>query len=133
MAQDSSFWVWLDSQVLLAVHDEQLAEHGGIAGVRDMGLFDSALSRPQNLAVYTTPDAAEIAAAYAFDIARNYPFLDGNKRTAFVAMELFLVLNGYDLLANDVDCVMTMLAVASGEIAEAELAEWICAHSAARA
>jgi death on curing protein len=133
MAQDSSFWVWLDSQVLLAVHDEQLAEHGGIAGVRDMGLFDSALSRPQNLAVYGTPDAAEVAAAYAYGIARNHPFLDGNKRTAFVAMELFLVLNGYELLANDVECVMTMLAVASDEIAEAELAEWIRAHSAARA
>lgn len=132
MTRNTSVWVWLDNHVLLAVHDEQLAEHGGITGVRDIWLFDSALSRPQNLAAYTTPDVAEIAAAYAFGIARNHPFLDGNKRTAFVAMELFLVLNGYELLANDVECVMFMLAVASGEIEEPELAEWIRVHSEKR-
>ncbi len=132
MTQDSNFWIWLDDKVLLAVHDEQLAEHGGIVGVRDMGLFESALSRPRNLAVYAMPDAAEIAAAYAYGIACNHPFLDGNKRTAFVAMELFLVLNGHELLANDVECVMTMLAVASGEIEEGEFAEWIRQHSSER-
>ena len=132
MTQDQNFWIWLDNKVLLAVHDEQLAEHGGISGVRDMGLFESAISRPQNLAVYAKPDAAEIAAAYGYGIARNHPFLDGNKRTAFVAMELFLVLNGYDLLASDVECVMTMLAVAAGDMEEADFAQWIREHSAAR-
>lgn len=132
MTTNQPDWVWLEAQVLLAVHDAQLAEHGGISGVRDMGLFESALSRPQHLASYQAPDAAALAAAYGYGIARNHPFLDGNKRTAFVAVELFLLLNDYELLATDVDCVMTMLAVAAGEIEEAEFAAWIRVHSAAR-
>jgi death on curing protein len=126
-------WVWLDPQVLLAVHDEQLTEHGGISGVRDLGLFESALSRPQHLAVYDTPDHAALAAAYGYGIARNHPFLDGNKRTAFVAMELFLVLNGYVLNASDVECVMVMLAVAAGDMDEVVFAEWICQHATIQA
>jgi death-on-curing protein len=125
-------WVWIDRAVLLAVHDEQLLEHGGATGTRDIGLFESAIARPQQLAHYETPDAADLAAAYAFGIARNHPFVDGNKRTAFVAAELFLALNGLDLNAEDGACVVTMLAVAAGQMDEATFARWLRAHSAAR-
>lgn len=125
-------WIWIEKQVILAVHDEQLAEHGGAAGVRDEGLLDSALARPINLAAYEEPDAAALAASYALGLAKNHPFVDGNKRSAFVAMELFLTLNGYLLMADDVACVLTMLAVAAGEIDEASLAAWIRAHSKKR-
>lgn len=118
-------WVWLNNAVLMAVHDEQLAEHGGISGVRDEGMFISAMQRAQNLAAYGTPDFAELAAAYGVGLAKNHPFLDGNKRTAFVATELFLVLNGYQLFANDADCILTMLDVAAGELDEAAFAVWI--------
>jgi death on curing protein len=123
-------WVWLDSAVMLAVHDEQLAEHGGIAGVRDTGMFESAMQRAPNLATYGKPDFADLAAAYGVGLAKNHPFLDGNKRTAFVATELFLALNGYVLKADDVACVLTMLAVAAGEIDEAEFAVWIRKNTA---
>jgi death-on-curing protein len=122
-------WVWLDQAVMLAVHDEQLAEHGGSAGVRDLGMFESAMSRPRSLAVYGQPDAAELAAAYGFGIARNHPFVDGNKRTAFVAVELFLALNDFELKAGDVDCVLTMLAVATGEMDEVTFADWLRRNS----
>jgi death on curing protein len=121
-------WVWLRADVMLAVHEEQLAEHGGAAGVRDPGLFDSAMARAQNLVHYGQPDVAELAAAYGCGLARNHPFVDGNKRTAFVAVELFLACNGYSLTANDVDCVLTMLAVASGSMDEAGFADWIRRH-----
>lgn len=122
-------WVWIDPAVLHAVHDEQLLEHGGAGGVRDPGLFDSALARPRNAAAYGSPDAAALAAAYGYGIARNHPFVDGNKRTAFVAIELFLALNGLELQADDADCVMTMLAVAAGTRSEESLAVWIREHS----
>lgn len=125
-------WIWLDPQVLLAVHEEQLAEHGGAAGTRDIGLFESALARPRNLALYGQPDAADLAAAYGYGLARNHPFIDGNKRTAFVATELFLALNGLDLLADDAGCVMTMLAVAAGSMDEASFAAWLRAHTQPR-
>jgi death-on-curing protein len=125
-------WVWIDRAVLLAVHDEQLLEHGGAIGTRDIGLFESAIARPRQLAHYETPDAADLAAAYAFGIARNHPFVDGNKRTAFVAAELFLALNGLELNADDGECVVTMLAVAAGQMDEATFARWLRAHSAAR-
>ena len=125
-------WVWIDRAVLLAVHDEQLLEHGGAPGTRDMGLFESAIARPQQLAHYETPDAADLAAAYAYGIARNHPFIDGNKRTAFVAAELFLALNGLDLHADDGACVVTMLAVAAGQMDEATFARWVRAHSQPR-
>jgi death on curing protein len=118
-------WVWLDPRVLLAIHEEQLAEHGGAAGTRDLGLFESALARPQHLALYEKPDAAALAAAYGYGIARNHPFVDGNKRTAYVAVELFLDLNGYELGASDADCVLTMLAVAAGDFDEAAFADWL--------
>jgi death-on-curing protein len=130
--QDSHYWRWIDAQVLLAAHDEQLAEHGGGSGVRDAGLFDSALARPQHLAAYETPDVADLAAAYGFGITRNHPFVDGNKRTAFVAMTLFLLLNGFRLDAKGADSVLTMLAVAVGEMTEPDFAAWIRAHSVVR-
>ncbi len=114
---------------MMAVHDEQLAEHGGIAGVRDAGMFESAMQRAPNLAAYGEPDYADLAAAYGVGLAKNHPFLDGNKRTAFVATELFLALNGYYLTANDVACTLTMLSVAAGELDEAGFAEWIRINS----
>jgi death on curing protein len=118
-------WIWIDARAILAIHDEQLAEHGGGAGLRDQGLLESALARPVNLAAYEKSDAAALAASYAVGLAKNHPFVDGNKRTAFVALELFLALNEFELMGSDVDCVITMLAVAAGEIDEATLAEWI--------
>ncbi len=124
-----SVWVWLDASILLAVHDEQLVEHGGISGVRDNGMFESALAKPQNLAAYGEPDFAELAASSGFGLAKNHPFLDGNKRTAFVAVELFLRVNGYLLQADDVACVLTMLAVTAGEMDEANFADWIRKNS----
>lgn len=125
-------WVWLDSKVLLAVHEEQLAEHDGAPGTRDLGLFESALARPRNLALHGQPDIADLAAAYGCGIARNHPFIDGNKRTAFVAVELFLLLNEQELLADDANCVLTMLAVAAGSLDEAAFAAWLRAHSRPR-
>lgn len=125
-------WIWIDTAVLLAVHDEQLTEHGGISGIRDTGMFESAIDRAKNLAAYGEPDAAQLAAAYGYGLAKNHPFLDGNKRTAFVAVELFLALNGYDLQASDADCILTMLSVAAGDIDEQTFADWIRSHSVKR-
>jgi death-on-curing protein len=118
-------WIWLDQDVLLAAHDEQLAEHGGASGIRDIGLFESALARAKNQAAYGTPDAAALAAAYAFALAKNHPFIDGNKRIAFVALESFLVLNGFELTADDSQAVLVILSVAAGSFSEDELAGWI--------
>lgn len=123
-----SAWIWVDAEILLAAHDEQLEEHGGAAGIRDRGLFESAMARPQNLAAYGEPDAAALAAAYGFGLAKNHAFVDGNKRTAFIALELFLELNGFVLTADDRQCVMVMLSVASGAFSEDELAAWIRKH-----
>jgi len=125
-------WVWLEAGVLRLVHHEQLAEHGGAAGVRDEGLFESALARPRQLVHYGQPDFAELAAAYASGLARNRPFVDGNRRTAFVAMELFLDRNGHALVADDVECVLVMLAVAEGKLDEAGFADWIRRHAQPR-
>ena len=127
-----SDWVWLNRAVLIAAHDEQLAEHGGAAGFRDEGLFDSALARPLNLAAYGEPDACALAASYAVALAKNHPFIDGNKRTAFVALELFLLLNGQELNATDAKCVLAMLAVAASEWGEATLAAWLRTHTTQR-
>ncbi len=126
-------WVWLSADVLRAVHEEQLVEHGGAPGTRDEGLFESALARPENLAVYGNPDAVALAAAYGWGLARNHPFIDGNKRTAFVAVELFLDLNGYELHATDADCVLTMLGVAAGDMSEETFAAWLRSHTRRRA
>lgn len=117
-------WVWVAEDVALAAHDEQIAEHGGGAGVRDMGLFLSAMARPQNLAAYEEPDAAALAAAYAYGLARNHPFVDGNKRIAAVVSETFLVLNGFVLEASDAEIVVEFLALAAGEVSEDALAGW---------
>ena len=125
-------WVWIERSVILAAHDEQLAEHGGSPGIRDAGLLDSALARPLNRAAYGKPDAAELAAAYAYGLAKNHPFVDGNKRTAFVALELFLALNERELVADDADCVMCMLAAAAGTMKETALAEWVRRRSKRR-
>jgi death on curing protein len=125
-------WRWLAADVLLAVHEEQLAEHGGAAGIRDLGLFESALARPQNVAAYGNPDAADLAASYGVGLAKNHPFIDGNKRTAFVAVELFLALNGHELVAEDADCVLTMLSVAAGSLDEPGFAAWLRTHSRPR-
>ncbi|MRD48518.1 type II toxin-antitoxin system death-on-curing family toxin [Caenimonas koreensis] len=124
-----SRWVWLREDVVAAVHEVQLAEHGGGAGIRDAGLLQSALARPENLAAYGTPDAADLAAAYGYGLSRNHPFIDGNKRTGYVAAELFLELNGFSLTADDADAAVTMLAVSAGEISEAEFAEWLRENS----
>ena len=122
-------WVRVVDSVVLAVHEAQLAEHGGAAGVRDEGLLASALARPRNVEAYGDDvDAAALAAAYAFGIARNHPFFDGNKRTDFVVMELFLNLNGWALDANDADCISVMQALAAGDISETALATWIRRH-----
>ena len=121
-------WYWVSSKVLYAVHEEQLAEHGGLAGLRDANALESAVARAGQLANYGTPDAADLAAALGFGIARNHPFSDGNKRTAFVAVELFLSLNGLELNASDADCVITMLRVAAGDIPEVKFAHWIRMH-----
>ena len=110
------------------VHAEQLAEHGGLPGVRDANGLASATARALQLAHYDAPDAADLAAAYGFGIARNHPFIDGNKRTAFVAVELFLACNGLELTANDADCVLTMLGVAAGDITKVEYATWLRDH-----
>jgi len=121
---------WLSKALNLAVHDEQLAEHGGGIGVRDNGLLESALARPQNRLAYDArADLPALAAAYAFGLARNHPFVDGNKRTAFVAAELFLDLNGMTLAASDEDCVLTMLRLAAGEIEEEAFAAWLRANA----
>lgn len=125
-------FVWIEEAVVWAVHEAQLAEHGGSAGVRDAGLLESALARPVNLAAYGVPDVADCAAAYGFGIARNHPFIDGNKRTAFVCTELFLELNGCSLTADDAQCVTTMLAVAAGELDESAFAAWLRQHMTAR-
>lgn len=125
-------WVWIDPVVIRAIHEEQLTEHGGAIGTRDAGLLESALARPQQLAAHGDPDAAALAAAYGYGLAKNHPFVDGNKRTAFVAVELFLMLNGWELTASDADCVLTMLSVAGGDISEPACATWIRTHLAAR-
>ncbi len=116
--------VWLSRRLILAIHGEQLAEHGGAMGLRDSGLLDSALARPLNRAGYGQPDIAELAALYAIALARNHPFIDGNKRTAYVAMETFLALNGCRFPVTDADAVVTMLAMASGEIPDEEFIAW---------
>jgi len=127
-----SQWTWIDRAVVLAVHNAQLVEHGGAAGIRDTGLLDSALARPLHRAAYRKPDAAELAASYAFGIARNHPFVDGNKRTAFVVLELFLAMNGISIEADDAACVLMMLTLAPGELDEPTLAAWIRARLAQR-
>lgn len=117
-------WRWVDAQVVQAIHDRQLGEHGGLPGTRDPGAVESALARPKNLVTYGEPDAAALAAAYAYGIARNHGFSDGNKRTAWVVARLFLADNRYRLRFDAADAVRTIEAVASGTLPEEELVTW---------
>lgn len=122
--------VWVRDDVALAIHRRQLAEHGGGEGIRDPGLLDSALSRPKNLLAYSTeePDLALLAASYAWGLARNHPFVDGNKRTAYVVCRTFLRLNGRDLDASQEEKYVTFLRLAEGRLTEQSLAAWIREH-----
>ncbi len=117
--------VWLSRQLILAIHDEQLAEHGGALGTRDDGLLDSALARPLNRAGYGNPDIAELAGLYAIAIARNHPFVDGNKRTAYVALKTFILLNGCGFPVGEVDAVVHMLQMAAGDIEDEAFIDWV--------
>ncbi len=117
-------FIWLTRELVSAFHMRQLAEHGGGAGLRDAGLLDSALQRPQNKVNYGEPDIAELAAAYAYGIARNHPFIDGNKRTALVASFSFLYLNGYKVKSSQAENVAVFLSLAAGELTEEGLAMW---------
>jgi death-on-curing protein len=120
---------WIDKQALLLLHNESIAEHGGLLGLRDEGLLDSALARPLNLLAYTPDtDVAALAASYGAGLARNHPFADGNKRAAFLAVGLFLAINGWRLVATPVEATQIMLGVASGELEEEVFAAWIRDH-----
>lgn len=125
-------WRWVDRQALLLLHGESLAEHGGAAGMRDAGLLESALARARNLAAYGEPDVADLAAAYGSGLSQNHPFVDGNKRAAFLSVGLFLALNGYCLVATQAEATVVMLALAGGELDEAEFAAWLREHLAPR-
>jgi death on curing protein len=121
-------WRWVDRRALMLLHDDSLAEHGGLPGLRDEGLLESALARPLNLALYEEPDVAALAAAYGVGLAKNHPFVDGNKRAAFLSIGLFLAINGCRLVATQVDATLTMLDVAAGTLDEDGLADWIRRH-----
>ena len=123
--------VWIDLEVVLAIHDEQLAEHGGQVGVRDRALLESAMSRPMNRFAHGERSLARLAASYAFGVSLNHPFLDGNKRTSLVVAELFLELNGFVLTASDAESATTFLQLAAGDITEDALADWIAENSVA--
>jgi death on curing protein len=123
--------IWLDATDAVAIHDRQLAEHGGGTGVRDMNLLGSALGRPVNQWAYGEDDPCALAAAYTFGVARNHPFIDGNKRTAWVLARLFLRLNGAAIAFAPEDAIATMLALAAGELPEEALADWFRGHLAA--
>ena len=123
-----SQWKWVNRQVLLLLHDESLAEHGGAPGLRDEGLFDSALARPVNLALYEQPDVASLAASYGVGLAKNHAFVDGNKRAAFLAVGMFLAVNGFRLRATQADATLTVMDVAASAMDEAGFAQWIREH-----
>ncbi len=125
-------WRWVDKRALLLLHDESLAEHGGLSGLRDEGLLDSALARPLNLAAYGDPDGCELASSYCVGLAKNHPFVDGNKRAAFLALGLFLYLNGQRLTATQAEATLAVLAVAASEWDEATLTAWLRTHTAPR-
>ena len=125
-------WRWIDKQLLVILHDESLVLHGGASGIRDEGLLDSALNRAKNLALYGQPDYADLATAYVFGLSSNHAFVDGNKRVAFLALGLFLGLNGHKLTASQVDATLTMMSVAKGEIEETDFAQGIRAHTIQR-
>lgn len=121
--------IWVLREVVLIAHEQSLAEFGGAAGIRDEGLLDSALSKPENLFAYGTPSVFELAASYGFGLVKNHSFIDGNKRIGFIVAVVFLQLNGWRLEASEVDATLRTLALAAGELSEAEFAEWLRAHS----
>ena len=121
-------WKWIDLEVVLAIHDQQIAEHGGTNGIRDIGLIESALARAKNLASYSASDVFDLAAEYGYGIARNHGFIDGNKRTAYVVTLVFLVLNGHDLTARAVERVLVFEKLAKGDLAPDEFARWLRLH-----
>lgn len=121
-------WRWIGLDLVLAIHDRQLSEHGGLDGLRDRGAIESALAKPLNLVAYGHPDAADLAAAYAFGLARNHGFSDGNKRTAWVVARLFLVDNGFKLTFESADAIKTVDSLAAGTLEEGQLAEWFRRH-----
>ena len=118
-------WRWLREDVIVAIHDEQIAEHGGSSGIRDAGLLSSALARPRNHVAYGEPSVFNLAAAYAYGVIQNHPFVDGNKRTGFLAAYVFLYLNGWELEAPETEAVAAALALATGEIDEAGFSDWL--------
>ena len=130
---------WISKRALLLLHDESLAQHGGASGIRDDGLLESAMARPENLLAYGSPDRArgspdlaELAASYAYGLAKNHPFVDGNKRAAFLATGLFLALNGQRLVVAQAEATVMVLDLAAGEITEAAFADWLRAHLKSR-
>ncbi|MHC4442937.1 MAG: type II toxin-antitoxin system death-on-curing family toxin [Planctomycetota bacterium] len=122
--------IWIRDDVVRAIHSRQLSEHGGQEGIRDEGLLDSALTRPRSKLNYSSsePDLAELAASYAYGLSQNHPFIDGNKRTAYVACRTFLILNGRDIVAPQEEKVLIFLQLAAGTLSEQQLAEWIRNH-----
>ena len=125
-------WSWVHRRALELLHDESIAEHGGLPGLRDEGLLESALARPLNLAACGEPDMAELAASYGVGLAKNHAFADGNKRVAFLAVGLFLGLNGQRLVSTQAEATLTMLAVAAGTLDEAAFAQWLREHTQPR-
>ena len=123
--------VWVEDAVVIAIHRRQLAEHGGIDGIRDRGLLESALFRPKNQYAYGNPSIFDLAAAYGYGIAKNHPFIDGNKRTSYVVMRTFLKLNGYDIQASTVEKYEVWIRLADSQIDEIDLAKWIESKSVA--
>ncbi|MBN8457746.1 MAG: type II toxin-antitoxin system death-on-curing family toxin [Verrucomicrobia bacterium] len=123
---------WLDREILLAIQEELLARFGGLAGLRDVGLLDSAINRPQQRFCYETPIVFELAAAYAHEIAKNHPFLEGNKRAGFMAAYTFLGINGFQLEAPEEEAVLQTLALAAGETTAADYAAWLARSCSAR-
>jgi death-on-curing protein len=124
---------WIQQRVVINAHEESLAEHGGPSGIRDLGLLESALARPRNLFAYseTEPSVQRMAAAYAFGITANHPFVDGNKRTALIASLTFLKLNGLRLIAEKADRYRMFYGLAAGTVSEDDLAEWFLLHTIA--
>ncbi len=117
-------WRWITADVMYAVHDRQISEHGGRDGIRDIGLIESALARPKNLASYEKPDAADLVAAYAFGFARNHGFVDGNKRMAWIIARVFLLDNGFEMHFDEMDAIATLETLAAGDMDETTLASW---------
>ena len=120
---------WITRDIALAAHGRSLRDHGGAEGIRDEGMLESALARPQNLAAYRDPDAFELAAALGYGLAKNHPFVDGNKRTAFLCVYTFLGLNGFELNADESEAAAITLDLASGEVSEKEFSTWLKANS----